>query len=75
VCSVSRSSLTLPSLGVLVLGLVPGIVLNASTYLSCRVYDLSSKVLSLVAYHLREGVLDSRIVTLNKVSVDIANRK
>jgi hypothetical protein len=43
------------------------------THLACRVNNLGCEVLSLVAYDFGKGVLDSRVVGLDEVAVDIAN--
>lgn len=45
------------------------------TYLSSRVDNLRSKLLTLVLDSLTEGILDSRIVAIDKVSVDELDSK
>ena len=43
-------------------------------YLASRIDNLSRVVLILILDHLAEGILDSRVVTVDKVSVDELHR-
>jgi hypothetical protein len=45
-------------------------VKKSSKYLTSRVYNLGCKVLVLVADHLAEGVLNGRVVAVDKVAID-----
>jgi hypothetical protein len=48
---------------------------KSSKYLACGIDDLRCKVLVLVANHLAERVLDSRVVAVDKVAVDELHRQ